>query len=175
MSNYPSLLGEDIAELALKLPAKNGRIDFARVSGSLGHFARNILIASGYGVEEASRFASSAQDVFWWRVQYDGYNRNLRLVHIVESAVEPIENGGIALVVDFEILTGARLGERFRQRFDIVHPNAQAQAIARRALADIFQATGTPPSRNSDDLHFKPFLVRMRRGGADKFLPVRSE
>jgi hypothetical protein len=83
-------------------------------------------------------------------------------VQITESDIAETKSGsGTMLKLTMEVMSGEFTNRKLWTNLNIRNQNAQAQSIAQRALADIFQATGTPPSRNSDDLHFKPMMVRV--------------
>ena len=83
-------------------------------------------------------------------------------VQISESDIAETKSGsGTMLKLTFDVMAGEHANRKLWVNLNIRHQNAQAQSIAQRALADIFQATGTPPSRNSEDLHFKPLMVRV--------------
>ena len=83
-------------------------------------------------------------------------------VHITESDVVDLKSGnGRSLVLTFEIVSGPYQGRKLWDRLNIQHNSQEAQAIAQRALADLFLATATAPSRNSEDLHFKPLIARV--------------
>ena len=86
----------------------------------------------------------------------------LYTVQITESEVVDIKSAnGRALVLTLDVVDGPYAGRKLWDRLNIQHTNAKAQAISQRTLADIFQATATAPSRNSDDLHFKPMIARV--------------
>lgn len=83
-------------------------------------------------------------------------------VQISESEVVPVKSGaGMMLKLTLDVIDGPFANRKLWVQLCIQHTNPQAQSIAQRALADIFQATATPPSRDSEDLHFKPFMVRV--------------
>lgn len=83
-------------------------------------------------------------------------------VQVTESDIQDIKSGnGQALVLTFEVMGGPFENRKLWDRLNIRHTSEQAQSIAQRALADLFLATNTPPSRNSEDLHFKPLLAKV--------------
>lgn len=83
-------------------------------------------------------------------------------VQATESEVVDIKSGnGQALVLTFEVVDGPYANRKLWDRLNIRHASEQAQSIAQRALADLFLATNTPPSRDSADLHFKPVMARV--------------
>lgn len=83
--------------------------------------------------------------------------------HIVESEVKPTQNGkGKYLQLTWEILDGEYKGRKIWDRLNIVNENAQAQEIAQRALSAICHATGVLKLTNSQQLHGRPALVKVR-------------
>lgn len=85
---------------------------------------------------------------------------------IVESEVVPTKAGtGKMLKLTWEIITGQFANRKVFQQINIENQSAQAQAIGQRQLADICEAAGTGVIRDSEELHFKPVLVRV---GVDK-------
>ncbi len=83
-------------------------------------------------------------------------------VQVMESETVDLKSGnGRALVLTFNVLGPAFANRKLWDRLNIQHKSQEAQAIAQRALADLFLATGTAASRNSEDLHFKPLLARV--------------
>lgn len=104
---------------------------------------------------------------------FDPIPAGMYKVQVIESDVVDIKSGnGQALVLTFEVLDGPYANRKLWDRLNIRHTSEQAQSIAQRSLADLFLATATPPSRNSDDLHFKPCMARVtidrQEGFADK-------
>ena len=94
---------------------------------------------------------------------FDPLPAGLYQVQVTESEIVDIKSGnGQSLVLTFEVMGGTFENRKLWDRLNIRHSSEQAQSIAQRALADLFLATNTPPSRNSDDLHFKPCLAKVR-------------
>ena len=85
------------------------------------------------------------------------------LVQIIESEVKPTKSGeGKQLVLTFEVLDGECQNRRVWERLNISNPSAQAQSIAQRALADLYTAVGLATVNDSEELHFKPLIVRLK-------------
>ncbi len=83
-------------------------------------------------------------------------------VQITESDVVDLKTGnGRALVLTFDVIGPTYANRKLWDRLNIRHTSQEAQAIAQRALADLFLATNTAPSRDSADLHFKPLMARV--------------
>lgn len=93
---------------------------------------------------------------------FDPMPAGIYQVQVTESEIVDIKSGnGQSLVLTFEVMGGPFENRKLWDRLNIRHTSEQAQSIAQRALADLFIATNTPPSRNSDDLHFKPCLAKV--------------
>jgi hypothetical protein len=95
-------------------------------------------------------------------------------MQIIESDVVDIARGNM-LKLTFEIVSGPFANRRVWGQYCIRHESEQAQAIAQRALADMFNATGTPPTEESEDLHFKPFMGRLRLIPAEGEFKAKNE
>lgn len=81
------------------------------------------------------------------------------VMQVVESEVAELKSGnGDMLKLTVEIIDGPFANRKIWDNLNIRHTNAQAQAIAQRALADLCIAVGVVGLRNSEDLHFKPFI-----------------
>ncbi len=91
-------------------------------------------------------------------------------VQITESEVKPSRSGQM-LVLTLDVIGPKYAGRKLWDRLNIQNASQEAQAIAQRALADLFLATGTAPSRNSEDLHFKPLLARVAIKGDPTYGP----
>jgi Protein of unknown function (DUF669) len=90
---------------------------------------------------------------------FDPFPAGNYIYQITESDVVDIANG-LMLKLTFEVMEGPYANRKVFANLCIRHSNEQTQSIAQRDLADLFLATNTPRSRNSDDLHFKPFVGR---------------
>jgi hypothetical protein len=86
------------------------------------------------------------------------------VAHIIET-VHTVKDGGIKqrAVFTWEILEGEYAKRRIWDGQNIVHPNPQTQEIATRAVKDIAKAVGHNGAvTNSDQIEFKPVLIRVR-------------
>lgn len=84
------------------------------------------------------------------------------LMQVIESDIKPTKAGdGQQLVLTLEVIDGSYANRRIWDRINIRNPNADAQRIAQRALADLCLAVGIPSLRKTEDLHFKPFTGRI--------------
>ena len=93
---------------------------------------------------------------------YEPIPAGLYTVQITDSEVVDLKSGnGRSLVLTFEITEGQYQGRKLWDRLNIQHTNQEAQAISQRTLADLFLATNSAPTRDSEDLHFKPMTARV--------------
>lgn len=84
------------------------------------------------------------------------------MMQVIESELKDVKSGeGQQLVLTLEVMDGPYSNRRVWDRLNIHHNNADAQRIAQRSLADLCLAVGIQSLRNSEDLHFKPFIGRV--------------
>jgi len=84
------------------------------------------------------------------------------LMQIVDSDLKPTkDNNGHYLELVMEVMDGALKGRKAWDRLNLDHPNAQAVEIANRTFSSIREATGVANPRDSQDLHYKPMIVRV--------------
>jgi hypothetical protein len=94
------------------------------------------------------------------------------LCQVVESDVAPTKSGsGELLKLTIEVMDGPFSNRKLWENLNIRNDNPDAQRIAQRALADLCQAVGVGAIRNSEELHFKPFVARV---DLDKKDPERN-
>lgn len=83
-------------------------------------------------------------------------------MQVIESEIKDTKSGtGQQLVLTLEVIEGPLSNRRVWDRLNIRNQNADAQRIAQRALADLCLAVGIGSLRNTEDLHFKPFVGRV--------------
>lgn len=81
---------------------------------------------------------------------------------VVESEVVPTKSGsGMMLKLTWEVITGPFTNRKVFQQINFSNQSAKAQEIGQRELADICEAAGVGPMRDSEVLHFKPLLIRV--------------
>ena len=92
------------------------------------------------------------------------------LMQIVESGMQDTKTGGQMLVLTMDVLDGQHAGRKAWDRLNLVNNNAQAVEIANRTLSAICHATGQMTVSDSEQLHFKPMLVKIavQPAGPDK-------
>jgi Protein of unknown function (DUF669) len=84
-------------------------------------------------------------------------------MQVIASEVKATKanNGDQLLELTLEIVSGPLERRRIWDRLNIRNQNADAQRIAQRQLADLCLAVGIVTLRNTDELHFKPFVGRV--------------
>lgn len=84
------------------------------------------------------------------------------LVQIVDSDLKPTRNNaGHYLELTFEVIDGAHKGRKHWERLNLYNQNVQAVEIANRAFSAIREATGVLNPRDSQELHYKPIVIRV--------------
>lgn len=97
-------------------------------------------------------------------------------MQVIESEIKPTKTGGEQLVLTIEVIDGPMSNRRVWDRLNIRNQNPDAQRIAQRSLADLCLAVGVPSLRNSEDLHFKPFVgkVTIKQDKTGQYGPSNS-
>jgi hypothetical protein len=84
------------------------------------------------------------------------------LCQVTDSDIVDTKAGtGQILKLTIEVVDGPYAERKVFENLNIRNPNPQAQSIAQRALADLCQATGVGAIRDSEDLHFRPFVAKI--------------
>ena len=82
---------------------------------------------------------------------------------ITESLEKPTKaQTGSYLQMSVEIIEGDHAGRKAFERLNLNNPNQQAVEIAQRTLSSICRAVGIMTPRSSQDLHDKPFMVKIK-------------
>lgn len=98
-------------------------------------------------------------------------------LQVIESEIKETKDGsGEYLKLTMEVISGPHTNRRLWDNLNIRNPNADAQRIAQRALADLCLATGVSQLRDSEELHFKPFVgrVSIRQDKSGQYGPQNS-
>jgi hypothetical protein len=91
---------------------------------------------------------------------------------IIDSDVVEIGKGNFQLGLKLEIIAGQFATRQFWDHLNIRNDDEPAlQSAGQRALAELFKAIDMPPSRESADLHFQPFLVTVRDSEVLEYKP----
>jgi hypothetical protein len=98
-------------------------------------------------------------------------------MQVIESEIKDTKSGsGQQLVLTLEVIEGQYSNRRVWDRLNIRNQNADAQRIAQRSLADLCLALNIQSLRNSEDLHFKPFIgkVAIRQDKTGQYGPQNT-
>jgi hypothetical protein len=83
-------------------------------------------------------------------------------VQIIASEMRVTKAGnGQYLWLEMDVLDGAMAGKKLFDRLNLVNPNRQAEEIAQRTLSAICHAVGRMQVADSEELHFKPMVVKV--------------
>jgi hypothetical protein len=82
---------------------------------------------------------------------------------VSESIEKPTKaQTGSYLQLTLEVIEGEHAGRKVFERLNLKNPNAQAVEIAQRSLSGICRAIGVMTPRNSQDLHDKPMMIKVK-------------
>jgi hypothetical protein len=82
------------------------------------------------------------------------------LLQVVESDIDD-KGDRTGLKLTYEVVDGEFSNRKVFDYLNIVHPNATAQQISQRALADLCLATGVGAVSDTEELHFRPFIGKI--------------
>jgi hypothetical protein len=83
-------------------------------------------------------------------------------VVISSSEMKDAKTGkGQYLQLVYDVIEGEYHGRKLFDRLNIQNESAQAQEIAQRSLSSICRAVGVMHPQNSEELHDKPFVVKV--------------
>jgi hypothetical protein len=85
------------------------------------------------------------------------------LLQVADSELKDKPNGDCGLNLTLEVVEGEFQGRKLWDYLNIRHSSADAQRIAQRRLADYCLATGAGTIRDSEELHFRPFIGKVSR------------
>jgi hypothetical protein len=84
-------------------------------------------------------------------------------VQITGSSMESNKAGtGSFLKLELEIIDGPQAGRKIFDRLNLDNPNAQAVEIAQRTLSAICHAVGVLTVSDSDELHMRPMIAKIK-------------
>lgn len=90
------------------------------------------------------------------------------VAQIIDSDMKPTKRGdGQYLELTYEILEGDQKGRLVWVRLNLDNPNAKAVEIAQRQLSSICHAVDTLNVTDSQQLHYKPHVIRVEYVKAD--------
>ncbi|MBF0214140.1 MAG: DUF669 domain-containing protein [Magnetococcales bacterium] len=83
-------------------------------------------------------------------------------VQIINSEMRATKTGsGQYLWMEMDVLDGPLAGRKLFDRLNLINPNRQAEEIAQRTLSAICHAIGRLQVSDSEELHFKPVMVKV--------------
>jgi len=83
-------------------------------------------------------------------------------VVITQSEMKPTKSGnGQYLQLTLQVVEGEYKNRLIFDRLNIQNPNSVAQQIAQKALSSICRAVGVMHPKDSEELHDKPFSVKI--------------
>ncbi|OSM07626.1 DUF669 domain-containing protein [Magnetofaba australis] len=83
-------------------------------------------------------------------------------VQIINSEMRVTKAGtGQYLWLEMDVLDGVHAGRKVYEQLNLVNPNQQAVEISQRALSAICHALGRMQVQDSEELHFKPMLIKV--------------
>ncbi len=84
-------------------------------------------------------------------------------MQIVQSEVRPTRDGSNKYVwFELDILDGEYAGRKFWERLNLWSDNETAKKIANQTLVSMTRACGFVSIEDTEELHFRPFQVKMR-------------
>jgi hypothetical protein len=84
------------------------------------------------------------------------------LAQVIDSEIGDTKAGnGKILKITLEILEGAYATRLLWERLNIRNQNPQAQSISLKQLAKLANACGVPTFDDTEELHYKPILIRL--------------
>lgn len=85
------------------------------------------------------------------------------LVQVVQSDLRATKKGdGQYIWLELDILDGQYSGRKLWDNVNIINPNAKAQEIGQKILAQICKATGLAAVTDSEQFHFKPMIAKVK-------------
>ena len=97
------------------------------------------------------------------------------VAQIVDSDLNPTKNGnGHYLELTLQVTEGEGKGRKVWARLNLDNPNPKAVEIAQRELSAICHAVGKMQVRDSQELHYKPLVIRVEFVPADGVKTTRD-
>lgn len=83
------------------------------------------------------------------------------VAQITDSEMKPTSKGGQRLELTFEVIDGPAKGRKVWANLNLDNPNPRAVEIAQRELSAICHAVGKLQVNDSQELHYKPLVIRV--------------
>lgn len=81
---------------------------------------------------------------------------------ITDSELKDSKSGGQYLKLTIEVCDGAKKGRKVFSNLNLVNSNEKAVEIARRDLSAICHAVGVMTPQDTQELHYKPFVGKVK-------------
>jgi hypothetical protein len=95
--------------------------------------------------------------------EYQPLPPNDYIVQIVRSEwKQNSKQNGHYVELEMDVLDGEHTGKKVFDRLNLDNPNAQAVEIAQRTLSAICHATGVMQVADTEQLHFKPLVAKVK-------------
>ena len=84
------------------------------------------------------------------------------VAQIIDSDMKPTKAGGQYLELTYEVIEPAAYkGRKHWERLNLDHASGKVVEIANRQFASVREATGVPNPRDSNELHYRPHVIRV--------------
>jgi len=84
------------------------------------------------------------------------------VAQIIDSDMKPTgDKRGHYLELTYEVIEGPLKGRKHWERLNLDNPNDKTVEIANRQFASVREATGVANPRDSQELHYKPHVIRI--------------
>lgn len=82
---------------------------------------------------------------------------------VIESSEQNLASTGKGEYIQFvyNVIAGEYQGRKLFDRINIINESEQAQTIARRQMSSICRAIGVMIPKNTEEMHDKPFVVKV--------------
>lgn len=98
------------------------------------------------------------------------------IAQVIGSEIKDTRNRtGKILALTWEIVDGASEHRQFWQNINYLNDSPKAQEIGRKQLDEVAYSAGVTRLTDTDDLHFKPCLVRLKVSPAQGDFPAKNE
>jgi len=98
------------------------------------------------------------------------------VAQIVESDMKPTNgNTGTYLELAYVVLEGPLAGRKHWERLNLEHQSPKVVEIANRQFASLREAVGVPNPRDSQELHYKPHVIRIEFSAAGSMITSGSK
>lgn len=98
------------------------------------------------------------------------------VAQVIGSEIKDTRNRtGKILALTWEVVDGPSEHRQFWQNINYLNDSPKAQEIGRKQLDEVAYSAGATRLTDTDDLHFKPCLVRLKVSPAQGDFPAKNE